>query len=215
MDENPYRSPQWCKEDLAWEARLARPEVKPVGPKEPKGVWRWGDMLVIRRDDHVFPQVCPFSLETNDLSSYLIRAIRPGALSSILLAVLMPGLGLFLAFVLLALLKQLRLLADVWLPLRFPIVAKCGLFDLATISLIVSGNVLTLFAMYSENYWLLAFGLLLPSLGFAVSMATSRWYIHAALLHPDYLAIHHVQPDYLALLPELPETLGDLLRQHL
>ncbi|MBN1911345.1 MAG: hypothetical protein JW818_16500 [Pirellulales bacterium] len=212
MDDNPYRSPQWCEEDLGWEAGVGRSEDKTEEPEGPRGVWRWGEVMVVRRDDHVFPQACVRTNETANLSTYLITAVRPGVLVVVFFAFLVPAMGLLLALAVLGTMRRWRLAADVWLPLRFPIVALCGLLEMATVGLVLAGNVVSAIGWAAGNATVLGVGLLLPVLGFVFFWISDRWYVRTTLLGPNYIAVHGAHPGYLASLPELPEAEREVLQ---
>lgn len=215
MDENPYRSPTWCEEDLAWEARLAGEVGGPSKKRGTRGVWRWGEVMVVRRRNHALPPACVRSNETDKLGAYLITAVRPGVIWALFIAFLVPGLGLLLALATLGSMRRWGLAADVWLPLRFSTVAACGLLEVAIVGLVLAGNVISAVGLGTGNPTLIGLGFLLPVVGFGVFWLSDRWFVRTALIGSGHVAFHGVHPDYLARLPELPEAEHEVLRRYL
>lgn len=92
------------------------------------------------------------------------------------------------------------------LPVQRYVAAVLMLLEAAAVTLLVGGNMLSIFALEHFDDWVILLGVALSLIGFGVLWVSGRLFLKMRKIPPDLVAIEGVHPDYLARLPEFPDS---------
>jgi hypothetical protein len=188
--DNPYASP------------LA-PSRLPTAESDVPSAWRDGELLIARRRGGVLPKACIKSNSQAHVISYSITTLTNRSAAVVLSLFLIPFIGLLLGcLVVVALLRSQRAgNTTIWL--RPLIALRFWAYDLATVLLVLSGNLLSGGGILEGEPMTIAAGLLCTLLGIAVSALPFQVleFLKLELKPRDLVCIHGASSDYLDRLP--------------